>query len=188
MSLVPQRRTSRLVLRGFEPSDLAPFAAMNADPRVMAFYVATLSEAQSDEFVARVASTWREWDFGLWALERREDGAFLGYAGLWPVPLPVPVEPRVEVGWRLAAEHWGRGYATEAAHAALAYAFADLGRDEVVSFTSVSNTRSRAVMNRLGMTRDPDGDFDHPALPPGHPLRAHLLYRKRSESISPRQE
>lgn len=158
---------------------------MNADVRVMEHYPAPLSRPQSDAFVATVDATWAQHGFGLWVIERRDDTAFLGYAGLWPVPESVPVRPRVEVGWRLAAEHWGRGYATEAARAALSFAFVDLGLDEVVSFTSTSNTRSIAVMQRLGMTRDPDGDFDHPALPGGHRLRPHLVYRRRHDGQAP---
>ncbi len=171
------RLTRRLLLRAFDDADRAPFAAMNADPQVMEHYPAVLTRAQSDAFVDRVLATWEEYRFGVWALERRDTGAFIGYAGLWPVPLEVPVEPKVEVGWRLDAAHWGHGYATEAADAALRFAFDELGRSELVSFTSVQNQRSRAVMERIGMVRDPTADFDHPALPSGHRLSRHVLYR-----------
>lgn len=173
----PRRVTDRLVMRAFGDADRERFAVMNADPQVMAYYPATLSREQSDAFVDRVAATWEQRGFGLWALERRDAGAFIGYAGLWPVPEGVPVEPKVEVGWRLAACEWGRGYAAEAARESVAFAFDKLGLAQLVSFTSVENRRSRAVMERIGMVRDAAGDFDHPALPLGHRLCRHVLYR-----------
>ncbi len=179
-SPVVKRRTARLLLRGFVDDDRPAFAAMNADPRVMEHYPALLTREQSDAFVDRVAATWAHRGLGLWAVERRDTSAFIGYAGLWPVPPEVPVRaPRdlcAEVGWRLAAEHWGQGFATEAAREALQLA-RTMGVAEVVSFTAATNRRSQAVMRRLGMTHDPRDDFDHPAVPPGHALRRHVLYR-----------
>lgn len=168
------------MLRGFRSTDLPAFAAMNADPRVMEHYLAPLSRAQSDDLVERVAATWEERGFGLWAVEVRSSGEFIGYAGLWPVPAQVPVRRRasslaVEVGWRLAVSAWGHGYATEGAREALRFAFDEVCLDQVVSFTSVQNLRSQRVMQRLGMQRD--GEFEHPALPVGHRLRPHVLYR-----------
>lgn len=177
----PTRSTARLVLRSFAPADRDAFAAMNADPRVMAYYPSPLTREQSDAFVARIAATWSELGFGLWALERRDDATFVGYAGLWPVSDGVPVSnrptPCVEVGWRLAADAWGQGFATEAAREALRFGFGKRALAEVVSFTAVANCRSRAVMERLGMVRDVLGDFEHPALPEHHRLREHVLYR-----------
>lgn len=170
-------------MRGFAAADRRPFAALNADPRVMEHYPATLTQERSDAFVDRVDAVWADRGFGLWALERRDTGSFIGYTGLWPVPASLPIEPGegsplVEVGWRLALDAWGRGYATEAGCEALRFA-GELGLPEVVSLTAAPNVRSRAVMQRLGMVRDPADDFDHPALPPGHRLRRHVLYRRR---------
>ena len=170
-------RTARLLLRPFRDGDLAPFAELNADPEVMEFFPATLGRADSDAFAARVRRRTEEDGWGLWAVEITATGEFAGFTGLARPAFTAPFTPAVEVGWRLARRHWGHGYATEAATAALAFAYETLGLDEVVSFTAVTNLRSRAVMERLGMTHDPGDDFDHPALPPGHPLRRHVLYR-----------
>jgi ribosomal-protein-alanine N-acetyltransferase len=176
VSGVAVRRTQRLVLRPFTDDDRAPFAALSADPVVMEHFAAPLSRAASDAFVDRVQATWRTRGWGLWALERRDSGEFIGYTGLWPVSDDVPVDAEVEVGWRLAAAHWGHGFATEAARVALSVAV-ELALPEVVSFTAVANLRSQAVMRRLGMT--PAGEFDHPRVPVGHPARRHVLYRLR---------
>ena len=154
---------------------------MNADPVVMRWYPRPMSRQESDAFVDRIRATWTDRRFGLWAAERSDSGALIGYVGLWPVPDTVPVRDRpspcVEVGWRLAADQWGHGFATEGAVEAVRYAFDELALTELVSFTATTNTRSRAVMERLGMTHDRDADFDHPAVPVGHPLRRHVLYR-----------
>jgi len=115
--------------------------------------------------------------YGLWAVERKDTAGFIGYVGLWPATFPAHFTPAVEVGWRLAADQWGHGYATEAARAALAHGFDSLGLEEIVSFTSSVNVRSWRVMERLGMRRDANGDFEHPNVPEGHPLRPHILYR-----------
>lgn len=181
-SAVVERRTRRLLLRAFVDGDRPTFAAINADPTVMEHYPAPLTRQQSDALADRVLATWDERGYGLWAVERRDTATFIGYVGLWPVPDDVPVrarrQPCAEVGWRLGAAHWGNGFATEAAAQALWLA-GTLGMAEVVSFTTVTNVRSQAVMRRLGMTHDPRDDFDHPALPPGHVLRRHVLYRWR---------
>ncbi len=170
--------TERLLLRGWRDADRAPFAALNADPQVMEHFPAPLSRAESDAFLdQRVLPHLAEHGYGLWAVERRNDGAFLGTAGLMWQTFPASFTPALEVGWRLAVHAWGHGYATEAGNASLQHAFDRIGVDEVVSMTSVSNTPSRAVMERLGMTRDPDDDFDHPRVPDGSPLRRHVLYR-----------
>jgi RimJ/RimL family protein N-acetyltransferase len=172
-------RTERLVLRGWCEEDLAPFEALNADPAVMEHFPGTLSRAESDAFAARVRSELAARGFGLWAVEVPGVARFIGFTGLAVPHFEAHFTPCVEVGWRLARAHWGRGYAPEAARAALAHAFGPLGLAEVVSFTSVGNARSRRVMEKLGMTHDPRDDFDHPALAPGHPLRRHVLYRVR---------
>jgi ribosomal-protein-alanine N-acetyltransferase len=157
---------------------------MNADPRVMEHFVAPLTPAQSDAFVDRIEQGFRDHGFGLWAVEVRGETEFVGFVGLAVPRFEAAFTPCVEVGWRLAAEAWGHGYATEAARAALAFGFDRAGLDEVVSFTAVENHRSRRVMERLGMIRDAAEDFDHPAVPPGHPIRRHVLYRLTREQWS----
>jgi RimJ/RimL family protein N-acetyltransferase len=167
------------LLRAWRDLDLEPFAALNADPVVMEHFPATLSRAESDAFAVRVRSEMAERGFGLWAVEVPGVAPFVGFTGLAVPRFEAHFTPCVEVGWRLAREHWGRGYAPEAARAALAHGFGALGLDEIVSFTAVGNVRSRRVMEKLGMTHDPAEDFDHPGLPPGHRLRRHALYRRR---------
>ena len=136
-----------------------------------------LTRAESDAFVERIEAEFDDCGFGLWAVEVRGEAPFIGYVGLHRVPFEAPFTPAVEVGWRLAREHWGNGYATEAACAAVRYGFDEAGLDEIVSFTSLDNERSWRVMERIGMIRDPNGDFDHPNVPVGHRLRRHVLYR-----------
>ena len=172
-------RTERLLLRQWRADDKPPFAALNADPLVMEHFPATLTRAESDAFVDRMHTRLAEQGWGLWALERLDDGAFLGFTGLAHFADGLPFAPATEVGWRLAREFWGHGYATEAARAALGHAFSVLALAEVVSMTAVGNERSRRVMERLGMTRDPADDFDHPRVPDGHPTKRHVLYRLR---------
>lgn len=177
MTLPLELRTDRLRLRRWLPDDRAPFAALNADPRVVEFLPGPISREKSDLLVARIEAHFEQHGFGLWALGVPGVTPFAGFIGLSVPAFEARFTPCVEVGWRLAAEHWGRGYATEGARAALAFAFEGLGLDEVVSFTVPENARSRRVMEKLGMTRDPADDFDHPLLPEGHPLRRHVLYR-----------
>ncbi|MEY4547251.1 MAG: hypothetical protein RL685_3446 [Pseudomonadota bacterium] len=179
MTARPELRTPRLLLRQWLPSDLEPFARLNADPRVMEYFPSTLPRERSDALAARIEAHFVEHHFGLWAVQVLGGAPFVGFVGLSVPGFEAAFMPCVEVGWRLAAEHWGQGYATEAAHAALAFGFDQLGLDEIVSFAVPSNQRSRAVMHRIGMTRDPAEDFDHPRLPPGHLLRRHVLYRAR---------
>jgi RimJ/RimL family protein N-acetyltransferase len=171
--------TERLRLRTWERRDREPFARMNADPRVMEFLPAILSPAESDRMVDRIEDHFRERGLGLHALELREERAFIGFAGLSVPAFEAHFTPCVEIGWRLAAEYWGRGLATEAAGAVVRFAFEKLELEELVSFTVPENVRSRRVMEKLGMTRDPADDFEHPRLPGGHPLRRHVLYRLR---------
>ncbi|MBO1752769.1 GNAT family N-acetyltransferase [Actinotalea sp. BY-33] len=177
---VAEITTDRLLMRGFTDADRDPFARMNADPRVMEHFVTPMTRDRSDAFVDRIIDHWSTHGWGLWALERRDTGEFIGYTGLWPVRFEAAFVPRVEVGWRLAAEHWGHGFATEAARAAVDHAFTTLGWPEVTSFTAVGNLRSQRVMERIGMRREPEWDFDHPAVPVGHPVRPHVFYRLRA--------
>ncbi|MBT8765330.1 GNAT family N-acetyltransferase [Metapseudomonas boanensis] len=176
MSLI-ELQTPRLCLRRWRDDDLPAFAALNADPEVMRFFPGCLSREQSDALVTRIQAHFSEHGFGLWALERRDSGAFIGFTGLLQVGFEAPFAPAAEIGWRLAREHWHQGLASEAARAALTFAFEGLQLPEVVSFTVPGNLRSRALMARLGLQRDLAGDFEHPRLPEGHPLRAHVLYR-----------
>jgi RimJ/RimL family protein N-acetyltransferase len=177
VSEIPVLRTERLLLRGWRPEDRVPFAQLNADPEVMRYFPATLDRSESDALADRIDTHWRVHGFGLWAVERREEGDFLGFVGLAEPAFSAPFTPCVEIGWRLARRAWGAGYATEAARAALRFGFLDCRLEEIVSFTVVANARSRSVMERLGMVRAPGDDFEHPFVPPGHPLRGHVLYR-----------
>ena len=170
----------RILLRGWRDEDRPAFAAMNADPRVMEFFMEPLDQAQSDVLVDRIQAHFAEHGFGLWAVEVPGVARFVGFAGLAVPRFTAHFTPCVEIGWRLAAEHWGRGFATEAARLVLAQAFGQLALPEVVSFTTTANRRSRAVMERLKMRRNPADDFDHPGIPEGHPQRRHVLYRLAS--------
>ena len=172
----------RVCLRPWRDQDRAPFAAMNADARVMKFFRSCLSRAESDAMVGHIQAHFNKHGFGLWAIAVPGVAPFIGFAGLSVPTFSAHFTPCVEVGWRLAFEHWGHGYATEAARLALSYAFGALALSQVVSFTSVRNHRSRAVMERLGMHRNPADDFDYPSFSDGHPLRRHVLYRLGSGS------
>jgi ribosomal-protein-alanine N-acetyltransferase len=181
---VAELDTARLRLRRWRDEDRTPFAALNADPAVMEHFPAALSRAESDALVDRIEAGLDERGWGLWAVEVRESGSFIGFAGLNPATFEAPFTPAVEVGWRLARDHWGNGYATEGARAALGFGFNELRLDEIVSFTTHQNLRSRRVMERLGMHRDPADDFDNPTVPEGSPIRPHVLYRLDRESWS----
>jgi ribosomal-protein-alanine N-acetyltransferase len=177
VALGPQLVTDRLVLRRWRPEDREPFAALNADPEVMEHFPAPLSRADSDALADRIDATFAEHGYGLWAVGAPGVAPFLGFVGLNPVDLDAHFAPAVEAGWRLARAHWNRGYATEAARAALAFGFGPAELTEIVSFTVTGNHRSRRVMERLGMAHDPADDFDHPRIAERHPLRRHVLYR-----------
>ena len=170
--------TERLRLRCWKDEDRAPFAALNADPRVMELFPSRLGREQSDAVVDRVQAHFAQRGWGFWAAELKASAQFIGFVGLNVPTVELPCSPCVEIGWRLAAAHWGRGYATEAARAALRVGFDRLGLDEIVSFTALANLRSQAVMERLGMQRDAQ-TFEHPAVAAGHALREHCLYRLR---------
>jgi ribosomal-protein-alanine N-acetyltransferase len=169
--------TERLILRRWREEDLEWFAAMNADPRVMEFFPACLSRAESDQLARRISAKLTERGWGLYAVESKAGGEFLGFTGLSVPGFEAAFTPCVEIGWRIARAAWGRGIATEAARAAAQFAFSNLQLPELVSFTSEANWRSRRVMEKLGMTHRPEDDFDHPGMPEGHPLRRHVLYR-----------
>jgi RimJ/RimL family protein N-acetyltransferase len=177
MDHIPVIITERLRMRGWSDADLGEFARMNADPRVMEFMPARLTSEESDALAARICGHWTSHGFGLWAIEVRDGARFIGFVGLAVPRFDAKFTPCVEVGWRLAAGHWGRGYATEAARAALEFGFEQLRLPEIVSFTTVANARSRRVMDRIGMRHDRADDFDHPSIPPGHLLRPHVVYR-----------
>lgn len=166
--------TDRLLLRQWRPSDSEPWATLNADPTVMEFFPSTLTRAESDAMAERAAAHIGDHGWGLWAVEVKGGSDFIGFAGFAVPGFEAGFTPCVEVGWRLAADHWGCGYAPEAARAAVTYGFETLDLPEIVSFTAVINHRSRRVMEKTGMTLD--GEFDHPSIP-GDRLERHVLYR-----------
>jgi RimJ/RimL family protein N-acetyltransferase len=170
-------QTERLLLRRWRDSDRLPFQQMNADPRVMEFFPAGLSPAESDALVDRAQAHFDRHGFGPFAVELLQNQSFIGFIGLSTPNFDAPFMPAVEIGWRLAFDRWGRGLATEGARAVIRYAFEDFGLDNLVSFTVPENLRSRRVMEKLGMIHDPRDDFDHPRLPEGHSMRRHVLYR-----------
>ncbi len=174
---VPRLVTPRLALREWTDADREPFAALNAEPKVAAWLSRPLDRTASDTFIDRMIERWWLDGFGLWAVERREDGALIGMTGL-SVPAWAP-ERSVEIGWRLGRGAWGHGFATEAARAAAGFAFEEVRLDALVSYTAELNVRSRAVMERLGMQNDPAAGFDYPGFPEGHRLRPHVTYRLR---------
>lgn len=182
---MPELRTDRLMLRRWRESDLAPWAEMNADPEVREHLGDPLTREQSDASVARFRAAFDRRGYGWWAVEVLATGEFVGFAGLDDVEEDMPFTG-VEIGWRLARPAWGHGYATEAARATLAFGFETLGLPEILAITTAANVRSRAVMRRIGMTRDPAGDFDDPSAPDG-PLRPSVLYRiQRGQAVAKR--
>jgi len=170
-------QTDRLLLRRWKASDREPFARMNADRRVMQFFPRCLSSEESNELAARIDRKIQECGFGLYAAELRETGGFIGFIGLSEPGFEAHFMPAIEIGWRLAAEYWNRGLATEGARAVVRHAFEVLALPALVSFTTEKNLPSRRVMEKIGMTHDPDDDFDHPKLAVGDALRRHVLYR-----------
>ncbi|CAB5719160.1 Uncharacterised protein [Delftia tsuruhatensis] len=168
--------TQRVHLRQWQTRDCAPFAALNADTEVMRHFPTTLTRDQSDAMVDKMHLLIEERGWGFWAAEHRDSGELMGFIGLHIPAADLPCSPCVEIGWRLARPFWGQGLASEGARAALAHGFDVLCLPSIVSFTALSNLRSRAVMQRLGMQREAE-DFEHPAVPEGHALRKHCLYR-----------
>ncbi|SED50890.1 Protein N-acetyltransferase, RimJ/RimL family [Streptomyces sp. 2224.1] len=168
-------RTERLLLRAWRPSDLAPWAAMNADPEVRRYFPDVLTREQSEASAAGFQADLDERGWGWWAVELRATGEFIGLTGLDPVEEHLPFTG-VEAGWRLTRPAWGHGYATEAARAALAFGFTTLALPDILAVTAATNLRSQAVMRRIGMTHDPADDFNDPDVPDG-PLRRSVVYR-----------
>lgn len=171
--------TDRLILRAFIDADRDAWAEMNADPEVMRHFPATLSRAEADAVIERVNGKIAEIGAGFWALERKSDGRFLGFAGLNCIGHEyLPIFGQWEVGWRLARHAWGQGYASEAGAASLAHGFGQMGLPRILAYTAVTNTPSERVMQRLGMRRAADMDFEHPLVPEGNPIRSHIVYVK----------
>lgn len=170
-------RTARTLLRPWRDADLEPFAALCANPVVMRWFPSVLTRERSDAFAGRVRAFLDAHGWGVWALELPGETSFAGFVGLIRQDFPAHFTPAVEVGWRLDPRWWGRGIAPEAARAAVAYGFDEVGLEEIVSMTVPGNRPSRRVMEKLGMSHDPRDDFDHPRIPAGNPLRRHVLYR-----------
>jgi len=181
----PELQTARLLLRRWREEDLAPMAAINADPDVMEHFPASMSRTEVALLIARLEAGFERDGYGFWAVEVREQGTLAGFVGISPVPEDIPLAPRVEVGWRLARAQWGKGIACEAAKASLDHGFGALGLEEIVAYTSVENRRSRRLMERLGMRHDPAADFGHPRVPAGSPLAPHVVYRIARDGAEP---
>lgn len=182
----PVVATERLVLRPFSDVDRGPFFALNTHPLVVESLGSSPTRAESDDMIERFSAEMEREGWGIWAVGEAADAggggagtgaAFVGMVGLHRVRPEIPCAPAVEIGWRLHPDFWGLGYATEAASAALRFGFEEAGLREIVAFTTTVNTRSQAVMVRIGMVRDVEGDFDHPSVPEDSPLRRHVLYR-----------
>ena len=183
MPMLEPLQTERLLLRDWSEADRLPFAKLNADPLVMQHFPEVLSAEASGVLMDRIVRLSTEQGFGLYTVELRESGDFIGFIGLAVPSFSAPFTPCVEIGWRLAASAWGQGLATEGARAVAEFAFDRLGLTELVSFTAAGNLRSRRVMEKLGMTHDPAEDFMHPGLPALHPLARHVLYRLCEASL-----
>jgi ribosomal-protein-alanine N-acetyltransferase len=179
MSHGPELRTRRLLLRRWRDADRDAFAELNADCEVMEHFPEPLPREESDALVDHIEVGFERHGFGFWAVELVATSEFIGFTGLAVAQFEAHFTPAVEVGWRLKRSAWGHGYATEAARAAMTYGFDEVGVRQIVSFTPANNMRSRAVMQRLGMSYDPADDFDHPSLPLEHPLRRFVLYRQK---------
>ncbi len=177
MSIIPTFQTKRLILRNWRESDLLPFSTLNGTPEVMEYMPGILTKPESDALAFKIKNSLERLSFGLWAVEVKTDGNFIGFVGLSRPTFDAHFTPCIEIGWRISLEHWGKGYATEAALKATELGFEKFGLNEIVSFTAPNNQRSRRVMEKLGMLHNPIEDFNHPKLPNGHPLKPHVLYR-----------
>ena len=177
MEPILELESARLVLRQWRDSDLTEFARMCADPQVMRYFPAPLDRLESAALIGRIRGHFAEYGFGAWALERKDSGEFIGLTGLMNVGFDADFTPAVEIGWRLAREHWGLGFASEAAWTALRCGFDRLQLEEIVAFTTEANLPSQKVMQAIGMHYDPAADFQHPRLAADDPLRHHVLYR-----------
>jgi RimJ/RimL family protein N-acetyltransferase len=183
MVKVIELETKRLKLRQWKENDFPLFAKLNADENVMRYFPSTLTEKKSYTMAEKIQTLITKKGWGFWAVEEKVSGTFIGYVGLHQPSLDLPFTPCVEIGWRLAKEYWGKGYATEASREVLRFGFDTLGLDEILSFTAVINQPSRAVMERLGMRYCQKKNFDHPAVPVGSELREHVLYRLTREEF-----
>lgn len=181
MSAWPELRTERLLLRGWTPQDRDALASINADPRVMEFIGNPMTRPQSDAMADRIEAKFERQGFGMWAVEVTGKTPIAGFVGLNRPEFEAPFMPAVEIGWRMGAEFWGCGYASEAAREVLRFGFEVIGLTEIVAFTAKRNVRSQRVMQRIGMTHDPQDDFDHPDVSEDNPLRPHVLYRIRRQ-------
>ncbi len=171
-------KTERLILRQWQDADRDPWRAMNADPEVMRYFPAPLTADESDALMTRCRDGIAQHGAGFWALERMQDGQFLGFVGLNCIGHDIAVKGQWEIGWRLARHAWGQGYATEAATASMAHGFGPMALPRIIAYTASTNLASMAVMQRIGMTHAAAEDFDHPLLPEGHPLRRHVVWEK----------
>jgi RimJ/RimL family protein N-acetyltransferase len=180
--------TNRLILRDWQARDLAGFARLNADAQVMRFFPGPLDQAQSDALAGRIQQHIHRHGFGVWVLEMHGEPGLIGTLGLQQVLFDSAFAPAVEIAWRLLPAYWHQGLAGEAAQAALRFAFEQLNLPQVLAFTVPANLPSQALMQRLGMQRDPAEDFLHPLLPRDHPLRPHVLYRLSQARWRERQD
>ena len=176
-------QTERLILRSWQEKDCKPFALLNADPRVREYFPSLLSPQESDMSITTISNHIEKYGWGFWAASLLQTHEFIGFIGLQNVSFTIPYlqAPVVEIGWRLAFNYWGKGYATEGALEALRHGFQTLNLKEIVSFTAVKNQRSRHVMEKIGMHHEQKSDFDHPNVPEGHALKRHVLYRIENE-------
>jgi RimJ/RimL family protein N-acetyltransferase len=177
--------TARLLLRAWKDDDFLPYAEMNADPRVREFFPSILTREQSDVEARRIQSAYGHDGFTFFAAELIATGDFIGFIGMVTMTFAVPglPQPAVEIGWRLAHQFWGKGYATEGAHAVINYAFETVKLKEIVAIAVPTNIRSLHVMEKIGMTRRPELDFDHPRMREGHPLSRHVLYARENQIV-----
>ena len=182
MKTIIELETQRLKLRQWTAEDYEAFAKLNADPKVMEYFPSTLTKIQSDVMASTLKALISQNAWGFWVLEEKETGLFVGTLGLHEPTDNLPFLPCVEIGWRLSSEHWGKGYATEAGQEVLKFAFEVLELEEVLSFTAVVNKRSSSLMERLGM-KNAYENFEHVALPVGHRLREHVLYKIEKNQI-----
>jgi len=178
--------TERLILRSWKDEDFQPFAEMNADPRVREFFPAVLTREKSDAELRNIQSAYERDGFTMFAAELIATGEFIGFIGMVTMTFAVPglAQPAVEIGWRLAHNHWGKGFATEGARGVIRYGFETVKLKEIVAITVPANARSRRVMEKIGMKHIPELDFDHPRIPEGHALRKHVLYRIKNHVTS----
>lgn len=179
-------RTERLILRQWKESDVLPYATLNADQRVMEFMLGTMTEAETRQSIENIKKHFDTHGFGRWAVEIADAEKFIGFVGINIPTYTLPFSPCVEVAWRICADEWGKGYAPEAANEAMRDGFERVGLQEIVSFTTLTNLKSRRVMEKLGMQYCPAEDFDHPMVPEGHRLRRHVLYRMTQDAWSSR--